>query len=342
MSETTVQANGSRIQSGQAPSHVVLVRPSNFHPNPATAADNSFQALDDSRDHEAISRAAYEEVTELAKALTDIGATVHLFDDHGTEHPDSVFPNNWFSTHSDDRVAIYPMFSPNRRGERRNDVLEMLRRRYRVADVTDFSSMESEELFLEGTGAMVIDHIDRTAYIARSNRADERAVSHVCREMGLQPVIFTTADTTGAAIYHTNVMMSVATTFALVGLEALINANERQDLERRLVKSGRVIFDLTQEQIANFAGNAIEVQGAAGRYLILSQRAFDSLRQEQIVGISAHCTLLPVAVPTIELAGGSVRCMIAGIHLHPTERPIDISTSFSKTSYVPILPRSSG
>jgi hypothetical protein len=299
----------------QAPSDVVMVRPSRFRPNPSTADDNTFQSTDASRSSHELAAAAYGEVTALADALTMAGVTVHLFDYAGDDLPDSVFPNNWFSTHPDGRVALYPMSSPSRRGERRHDVVDLLRDRYRVADVTDYSGMEADQVFLEGTGAMVLDHIDRTAFIARSDRAHDRAVSHVCADLDYQPVIFTTTDRQGVPIYHTNVMMCVATTFALVGLETITDRVERHDVENRLLHSGRDVIALTHDQIGNFAGNAIELRGTDGAVLALSQRAYDSLTPGQRASIELHCTLLPVAVPTIELAGGSVRCMIAGIHL---------------------------
>lgn len=303
------------ITAVQAPSDIVMVRPSRFRPNPSTAVDNAFQSTDPSRSGAELSRAAYREVTVLAEQLTAHGVTVHLFDDTGNDLPDSVFPNNWFSTHDDGRVALYPMSSPNRRGERRADVVDLLRQRYRVTDVTDYSGMEADRLFLEGTGAMVLDHIGRTAFIARSDRAHDRAVSHVCADLDYEPIVFTTTDRFGVPIYHTNVMMCVATRFALVGLETITDPTEREGVENRLFRSGRDVIALTHEQIGNFAGNAIELQGSDGPLLVLSQRAHDSLSLDQRASIELHCTLLPVAVPTIELAGGSVRCMIAGVHL---------------------------
>jgi len=309
----------------QAPSDIVMVRPARFRPNPQTALDNAFQSNDATRDTDELAQMAHREVTALADELRANGVTVHLFDDTSHDLPDSVFPNNWFSTHPDGRVALYPMFSPNRRGERRTDVVDLLGRLYRVTSVADYSGMEAEQLFLEGTGAMVLDHIDGTAFIAKSNRAHDRAVSHVCDDLGYEPMVFTTKDRRGVPIYHTNVMMSVATTFALVGLDTITDAGEREEVVRRLSRSGRAVIELTHEQIDNFAGNTIELEGSNGRILVLSQRAHDSLSEDQRTMIGAHCTLLPVAVPTIELAGGSVRCMIAGVHLERREPSRDVA-----------------
>jgi hypothetical protein len=299
----------------QAPASVVLVRPHHFQPNPDTAADNSFQSLDDRRDAEAIAAAAYNEVTDVADALRQAGVDVNLFEDTESDRPDSVFPNNWFSTHSGGHVAIYPMYSPSRRAERRNDVIETLKARYRVQDVIDYSGLEHDDVFLEGTGAMVLDHLTRIAYTARSNRANPIALERFCTNFGYEPMAFDAADEAGVPVYHTNVMMCIGTEFALVGLNMISDAERRRQVIERLTAPGRSVVGLTHSQVRDFAGNAIELHGRAGRVLALSERAHDSLTLEQRDVFSRSCTLLPLSVPTIELAGGSVRCMIAGVHL---------------------------
>lgn len=299
----------------QSPSDVVMVRPIGFRINPLTAGDNPFQSNDVVRGPRELALAAYEEVTNLAETLRAHGVTVRLFDDISDDFPDSVFPNNWFSTHPDGQVALYPMFSPNRRGERRSDVIDTLRASYRVADVLDYSGLEQQGVYLEGTGAMVLDHLEHTAYVALSNRSDEHAARSICRELSYEPIVFRTADIRGIPIYHTNVMMSVGTDFAMVGLDTIPDPTERAAVERRLRSTGRTIVDLTHQQIDNFAGNAIELHGGGRRLLVLSQRAYESLRTDQRDILGRSATLLPVGVPTIELSGGSVRCMIAGIHL---------------------------
>ncbi len=307
----------------QAPASVVLVRPHHFQPNPDTAADNTFQSLDVHRDPEAVAAAAYAEVSSVAEALERVGVRVHLFEDETSDRPDSVFPNNWFSTHSGGHLAIYPMYTPSRRSERRSDVIETLKERYRVQDVIDYSGLEHDDVFLEGTGAMVLDHLTRIAYTARSNRANPIALERFCTNFGYEPMAFDAADEFGVPVYHTNVMMCVATDFALVGLDMIGDVERRQQVVERLEAPGRTVIDLTHAQIRDFAGNAIELQGSAGRVLALSERAHASLTSEQRHQISRSCTLLPLSVPTIELAGGSVRCMIAGIHLDP--RPARIT-----------------
>lgn len=304
------------IRSIQAPSAVVMIRPHTFAPNPETAADNAFQRVAAPDAVATTSATAYAEVTSAAATLEAHGVTVHLFDDTGTHNtPDSVFPNNWFSTHAGGHIALYPMYSPNRRRERRMDVIEMLKANYRVQDVIDYSGLEYDGLFLEGTGAMVLDHVDRVAYTARSNRANAVALERFATHFNFEPMVFDAADAQGQAVYHTNVVMCVATEFAMVGLSMMQNAARREEIRARLAESGRAIIDLSTEQIAEFAGNALELTGRNGRLLALSTRALKSLRPSQIETIERSVTLLPLNIPTIELAGGSVRCMLAGIHL---------------------------
>ncbi|KVP37912.1 citrulline utilization hydrolase CtlX [Burkholderia ubonensis] len=305
-----------KLVSIQAPAAVVMIRPHHFQPNPQTSADNAFQRSGGAGDARAVSAAARDEVSAAAQRLADAGVRVHVFDDHG-EHdtPDSVFPNNWFSTHPGGHVALYPMTCPNRRRERRADVIEMLKTEYRVQDVIDYSGLEYDDVFLEGTGAMVLDHVARIAYTARSRRADPVALERFCTHFNFEPICFDTADADGRPIYHTNVMMSVATEFALIGLDLISDPNRRDEIRRRLAETGRTVVALEPSQIANFAGNALELSGRDARVLALSRRAFDCLTPRQRRLIERSAQLLPLDVPTIELAGGSVRCMLAGIHL---------------------------
>ncbi len=307
------------LVSIQAPAAVVMIRPHRFLPNPQTAADNAFQrdaAACHARDAHALSDAARDEVTAAAQTLSETGVRVHVFDDLGERGtPDAVFPNNWFSTHPGGHVALYPMYSPNRRRERRGDVIEMLKREYRVQDVIDYSGLEYDDVFLEGTGAMVLDHVARIAYAARSRRADPVALERFCTHFNFEPVCFDTADADGRPIYHTNVMMSVATEFALIGLDLIADPLRRDEVHRRLAETGRAVIALDPAQIANFAGNTLELSARDGRVLALSRRAFDCLTSHQRKLIERSARLVPLDVPTIEMAGGSVRCMLAGIHL---------------------------
>lgn len=304
-----------QFQSPQAPTAVVMIRPHRFSPNPATAEDNSFQR-DAAADTDAVAHAAFSEVTAAAARLEAEGVKVHLFeDDGGRGTPDSVFPNNWFSTHAGGHVAIYPMYSPSRRRERRSDVIELLKSLYRVQDVIDYSGLEHDGLFLEGTGAMVLDHVARVAYTARSNRADAVALERFCTHFNYEPMVFDTADEAGRPIYHTNVIMCIATEFALVGFGTLTDRSRAETVRMRLLESGRQVIELTNAQIAEFAGNALELVGRDGRVLAMSRRGMDSLTPDQRRVIETSCRLVGLRVPTIELAGGSVRCMLAGVHL---------------------------
>lgn len=300
----------------QAPAAVVMIRPHRFHPNPETAADNAFQRTDGGAAGREIAKAAYDEVTTAARTLEDAGVRVHVFEDRGErETPDSVFPNNWFSTHPGGHVAIFPMYSPSRRRERRSDVIEMLKAEYRVQDVIDYSCLEYDDLFLEGTGAMVLDHIDRIAYTARSNRADPIALERFCTHFNFEPMAFSTKDESGKPIYHTNVIMCIATEFAMVGFALMDNEARREEIRQRLEEGGRAIIDLDHRQINEFAGNAIELSTRNGRILAISSRAAAALRPDQRAVIEQSARIVELSVPTIELAGGSVRCMLAGIHL---------------------------
>lgn len=259
---------------------------------------------------------ALAECSGAALQLEAAGVHVHLFEDHGErETPDSVFPNNWFSTHAGGHVAIFPMYSINRRRERRADVIELLKTQYRVQDVIDYSGLEPDGLFLEGTGAMVLDHLARVAYVARSNRADPVALERFCTHFNFEPMVFDTADAQGKPVYHTNVLMCVGSEFALVGFDLFTDPQRARLVRARLEATGRTVLALSAAQIAQFAGNAIELRGKQGPLLALSSRALDSLTPAQRHVIERSAQLLPLGIPTIELAGGSVRCMLAGIHL---------------------------
>jgi hypothetical protein len=309
----------AQTMSIQAPPAVVMVRPRHFTPNPETAADNGFQRAADRPANEVAQRAS-DEVTRAAETLRHAGVAVHLFDDDGRhDTPDSVFPNNWFSTHPGGHVAVYPMFNPSRRRERRGDVLAFLKQHYRVQDVIDYSALEHDQLFLEGTGAMVLDHLARIAFTARSHRADPVALERFATHFNYEPLVFDTADAQGRPIYHTNVLMCIATQFALVALDTITDRRRAAEVRRRLEETGREVLPITQQQVADFAGNAIELSTPNGRVLALSARAAACLTGEQRRVIETSARLLPLSVPTIELAGGSVRCMLAGVHLAPRD-----------------------
>jgi hypothetical protein len=303
-------------RSIQAPAAVVIIRPHRFHPNPETASDNVFQRTDANRTDKQTAEDTYREVGEAALQLEKEGVRVHIFEDRGEkETPDSVFPNNWFSTHPGGHIAVYPMYSPSRRRERRYDILEMLKAEYRVQDIIDYSCLEYDGLFLEGTGAMVLDHIDRVAYTARSNRADPIALERFCTHFNFEPMAFDAVDPKGRPIYHTNVLMCIGTDFAMVGFDLIKDKARRDEIHARLQGMGRDVIELDNHQIDEFAGNAIELFTGKKRILAMSSRAVAALRPEQKTIIEKSTEIISLSVPTIELAGGSIRCMLAGIHL---------------------------
>ncbi|MEP2715236.1 arginine deiminase-related protein [Pseudophaeobacter sp.] len=301
----------------QAPTAVVMIRPHHFRSNPDTISDNAFQTTTEGPADP--SNTALQEFDTAVKALRSAGVHVHVFEDEGSDTPDSVFPNNWFSTHSGGHIAIYPMYSQNRRLERRWDVIEELKRSYRVQDVIDFSGLEEDELALEGTGAMVLDHIGRVAYTVKSTRADPVLLERFCTHFNYEPMAFEARDSQGRDVYHSNVLMGIAEKFALICLSMIVDPARRAEVAARLSESGRDVIDLSEEQIANFAGNCFALTGN-DPLLALSARAMEALTPAQIRRIEHSARLLPLSIPTIETAGGSVRCMLAGIHLSPRKR----------------------
>ncbi len=295
-----------------------MIRPSRFFPNPETAADNSFQQTGLGQDEAELTENARREFDRAVEQLRGHGVTVHVMDDTASpEKPDAVFPNNWISTHHDGRIALFPMLSPARRLERRPDVIEELRRHYRVGEVVDYTAFEKSQQYLEGTGSLVLDHLNRGAYVSLSQRSHPAPLQRFCADFNFEPICFGSADAEGSTIYHTNVMMCLATHFALLGADCIADEMERETVRRHLAQSGRTVVELTQAQIAEFAGNAIELQNEREKLLVLSARGRASLTSEQIQAIEQHARIIPLQLPTIELAGGSARCMLATIHLPP-------------------------
>jgi hypothetical protein len=304
-------ANMAPIQS---PSHVVMVRPHRFSVNQATAGDNAFQR-DLSLSGTQAARRAYAESTQLADALIQEGIGVTLVDDELGLSPDSVFPNNWFTTHSDGQVVLCPMFAPNRRHERRPDVLELLGRQFEIREVLDLSEEENRGEFLEGTGSVVIDHRRGLAYGCRSHRLTPRLFQRYCSALELEPVLFDAVDSSGTPIYHTNVMMSVGETVSVIASGLITDAAERDRVLNQLRCSSETIVELTEAQVRLFAGNVLQLTGSAGPVLVMSTTAYRALRSDQIEAIRRTSRILTSDVSTIESSGGSVRCMLAGVHL---------------------------
>ncbi len=302
----------------QSAKAVVMIRPCRFFPNPETALDNAFQqeaAIESQAEINSRAQAEFDQAVEQLKAA---GVTVHVFEDTPVPaKPDAVFPNNWFSTHRDGRIALYPMYTPSRRPERRLDLIEALRQSYQVSEILDYTGYEKRGLYLEGTGSLVLDHVNRIAYVSLSRRADREPLEKFCADFGYEPLTFQSTGADGRPIYHTNVIMCLGTHFALIGLDMIQDPEERAKVRARLEKSGKVLIELSRNQIDNFAGNALELQGKEGKLLVLSERAARHLTPEQRSTIERVARLLPLSLPTIELAGGSARCMLATIHLPP-------------------------
>ena len=304
--------------TGQSTNAVLMVRPCRFYPNPETAADNAFQCAA-AGDVDALTVAARTEFDAAVETLRDAGVTVHVFDDtEDPAKPDAVFPNNWISTHHDGRVALFPMYSALRRRERRHDIIDELSKQYRVTEVIDYSSFEKDKCCLEGTGSLVLDHVNRIAYVSLSKRSNPKVIRRFAEDFSYEPVTFTSFGDDGMPIYHTNVMMCIGTEFALVGLEMIPDKSERDEVRARLQESGKEIVELVPGQVANFVGNAIELHDKTGnKLLIISARAVRSFSQEQRERVASYARVVPLNLLTIELGGGSARCMIATIHLPP-------------------------
>jgi hypothetical protein len=302
----------------QSTASVLMVRPRRFYPNPETAVDNAFQR-DAHCGSDGLTLVARKQFDAAVQTLRAAGVNVHVFEDTAEpEKPDAVFPNNWISTHHDGRIALFPMYSALRRRERREDVVEELHKHYRVTEVIDYSPFEDEGCCLEGTGSLVLDHVNKIAYVSLSNRSNPKVIQRFSDDFSYEPVIFTSIGSNGEPIYHTNVMMCIGTAFAMVGLEMIRNKAECQQVRERLEKTGKEIVELSADQIANFAGNAIELQDKRGeKLLVLSIRAAGALTEDQRERLTRYARVIPLEIPTIELGGGSARCMMATIHLPP-------------------------
>lgn len=295
----------------------MMVRPVAFASNPETLASNAFQSAATAT--EEMAARARVEFDSVADALTAAGVRVHVFDGlPAGDCPDEIFPNNWVSFHADGSVVLYPMLAPSRRRERRVDILDALERehRYTITRRIDLTSHETQERFLEGTGSLVLDRIGRVAYACRSPRTHEQVLSEFAEQLGYTPVTFGALDQDGKPVYHTNVVMAVGTSFAVVCLEAIAEPAGREAVTQWLEDSVRDIIEIELEQMHDFAANLIELEGRDGHVIALSACALSALDDAQIRQLERHGRLVSVAIPTIEtFGGGSLRCMLAEIHL---------------------------
>jgi hypothetical protein len=305
------------VSTLQSASALLMVRPTTFGFDGETAASNAFQHKP-SVSGSTVRERALTEFDAAVKTLQKHDIDVTVFEDpDSTEKPDAVFPNNWLSMWPDGHVYLYPMAAESRRKERSMAALELLKQRFAITKLTDLSSNEASDIFLESTGVMIFDHNAKIVYGCLSVRCDETLFRAHAAELGYTPVIFHAYDSDSVPIYHTNVLMGLQSTSAVVCLEAITDAGERGKLVENLESTGHEVIAITEAQMRAFCGNTLEVQNKHGQlFLALSQTAYDAFTPEQRDRLSQDKTLLPLAVPTIEtIGGGSVRCMLAEIFL---------------------------
>jgi hypothetical protein len=293
---------------------LLMIQPVNFGFNAQTAVNNSFQKNIDGD----VQQKALQEFTDLVALLRNNKIDVTVVEDSlDPSTPDSIFPNNWISFHDDGRIFLYPMFAVNRRHEKKDTVLEAIKNKFLITEIIDLSQSEAEELFLEGTGSMVLDRENKIAYACLSPRTDEKILNEFCSMAGYSPVSFRSTDSTGKNIYHTNVMMCVADSYAVVCLESVTNERERKDLVTSLERTNKEIVDISSQQLNSFAGNMLQVKNVNGELLlVMSSQAYESLTTGQIVTLQKHNQIIHSSLNTIETAGGgSARCMMAEVFL---------------------------
>lgn len=300
---------------------ILMVRPVNFRMNEQTAVNNYFQEDLDLKNQE-INEKAQQEFDAFVTALREKGVNVIVVDDRkDLDAPDSIFPNNWVSFHEDGTVGLYPMFAENRRRERREDILDLLEQRgYIIENIMDYTSAEEEGFYLEGTGSIILDRVNEKAYCALSARADEELFIEFCEDFEYTPVVFTANQSVAGSrkpIYHTNVMMCLGETFAVICLDSIDDKKEKKNIVSHLKQDGKEIIAITEQQMHHFAGNMLQVMGMGNRrYLAMSSGAHDSLSPMQLDKLKAHCEIVHSSLDTIEACGGgSARCMMAEVFL---------------------------
>ena len=306
----------------QITNSVLMIRPVAFRMNEQTAVNNYYQKVLENTTPATVNAKAQLEFDAFVEKLRSVGVNVVVVEDTLEPNtPDSIFPNNWISFHDNGDVVLYPMFAENRRQERREDILDMLEEKgFKIENIIDYTSAEEDNIFLEGTGSMILDRENEKVYAALSPRADEELIIEFCEEFFSDPVIFEAYQDTPDGrklIYHTNVMMCVADEFAVICADCIDDKQERKIVIDHLKKSGKEIIYITEDQVNNFAGNMLQVLGADDKkFLVMSTQAYNSLNKGQINAIEKHCEILHSSLDTIEACGGgSARCMLAEIFL---------------------------
>jgi hypothetical protein len=311
----------------QTTNSILMIRPVAFRMNEQTAVNNYYQKVLDGLSPETVNAKAQEEFDTFVNKLRIVGIDVLVVNDTIEPNtPDSIFPNNWISFHESGDVVMYPMFAENRRQERREDILELLEDKgFEMNEfITDYSSAEEDGFFLEGTGSIVLDRENGKAYCALSPRADEELFIEFCEDFDMNPIIFEAFQTVNGErklIYHTNVMMCIGDTFAVICADCIDDKKERKMVLDSLKSDGKEIILITEAQMSNFAGNMLELMGSdERRYLVMSNSAHQSLTKKQIAQLEEHVTILSSSLDTIEACGGgSARCMMAEIFLPKVE-----------------------
>ncbi len=302
----------------QATSTILMIRPVRFGFNPETASSNAFQDAEAAQKAN-IQATALAEFDAMAKQLSLVGVNLTVIEDTEEPHtPDSIFPNNWVSFHHSGKVILYPMEAKNRRLERRNDIIEQLKKDFHIEEIIDLTASEEKNQFLEGTGSLVLDRTNRIAYASISSRTSKTVLAEWQKQMPNYEVVdFKAFDEKGKPIYHTNVLMCLGDTFVVICLEAIIDLDERFMLKEKLEKSGKTIIEISFNQMNHFAGNMLLVKTKKGaKLLIMSSQAYKSLNENQIRTLGSFSEILHTDISTIEAnGGGSARCMMAEIHL---------------------------
>lgn len=306
----------------QTTNTILMVRPTSFRANEQTAVNNHYQKQINDLSQEKLQLQAQSEFDVFVEKLRNVGVNVIVFNSNDElDTPDSHFPNNWVSFHENGVVGVYPMFAENRRLERRDEVLTQLESNgFVINDIVDYTSAEDEDIFLEGTGSLLLDRVNRKAYCALSQRADEDLFIEFCEDFEFTPVVFTsnqTVDNVRTPIYHTNVMMCLGETFAVICLDSIDDKKERKNVVKHLKQDGKEVITISEEQVSHFAGNMLQVKGDDDkRYLVMSQSAYDCLTKDQITKLEKHTAILSSSLSTIEACGGgSARCMMAEVFL---------------------------
>jgi len=306
----------------QTTSTLLMIQPAAFFFNQETAENNYYQDPSKAVAKETSQDLALKEFQEFVSLLRANQIEVIVAEDTiENQTPDSIFPNNWVSFHENGHVFLYPMCAQSRRNERRPEILELVEKSgYKITQITDLSATETQGIYLEGTGSMILDRVNRIAYAARSIRTDEKLFRDYCDSIGFQPIVFSSFQTVNhqrLPIYHTNVMMCVADQYAVICLACIDDEKERHFVRETLEFSGKTIIEISEEQVNHFAGNMLQVQNSSGDlFLIMSDAACKSLTPEQLKQLTSFNTILAPSLTTIETCGGgSARCMLAEVFL---------------------------